>query len=69
MELILCIFFDMPNIFVSTDLLAEQLGLVLKLLLLGKKTTLNVAQMRHPGVLIDLSTNKNDVYGSEHNEQ
>jgi hypothetical protein len=69
MELILCVFFDMPDVFVRTDLLAEQLGIMLKFLLLGNKATLNVTQMRHPGVLINLSTNKNDVDGSENNEQ
>jgi hypothetical protein len=69
MELVLRIFFDMADIFVRTNLLTEQLGLVLKLLLLGKKAALDVTQVRHPGVFIHLSTNKNHINGSKNNEQ
>jgi hypothetical protein len=69
MKFVLRIFFDMPDIFVCTNLLTEQLSIMLKLLLLGKKATLNVAQVRHPGVFIHLSTNKNHINGSKNNEQ
>lgn len=69
MKLVLCIFFDLTNIFMRTDLLTEHLSLMLKLLLLSNKATLNIPQMGHPGVLINLSADKNDVNGSKNNEQ